>query len=254
MASGSIPAQFSRPVTVYDSFGAPHNLNTAFLKTGVNTWAVEIYSQPGTDVSNPADGSNLTGPSDGLLAYGSLTFNGDGTLLQASSLLTSPITPQWTNGALPSAISFNWGTSGKTDGLTQSSSDYNVNFVNQNGTPVGQLTGVSIDSSGYISANFNNGQTQKLYKIPLAEFTDPNQLQGVTGNAYEQTSGSGDVNLKESGTSGVGAISSGTLEQSNVELANQLTDMIIAQRAYQANTKVISTSDQLLGDLDQIIQ
>ncbi len=120
--------------------------------------------------------------------------------------------------------------------------------MSQNGTPVGQLTGVSIDSSGNIIASYNNGQTQKLYKIPLAEFTDPDQLQSITGNAFAQSSASGEVNLKQAGQSGVGAISSGALEQSNVELANQLTDMIVAQRAYQANTKVIQTADTLLDD------
>jgi flagellar hook protein FlgE len=254
MASGAIPAQFSRPVTVYDALGAAHNLNIAFLKTASNTWAVEIFAQPGTDVTTA---SSLDGTADGLVAYGTLTFNGDGTINKVTgsiNSLTQPITINWTNGANSSAISFNWGTLNKTDGLSQFASGYNVNSVNQNGTPVGQLTGVSIDSNGFITASFNNGQTQKLYKIPLAGFANPDQLQSVTGDAYAQTSGSGIVNLKQAGQSGVGTISSSSLEQSNVELADQLTSMIVAQRAYQANTKEISTADQLLNDLDQIIQ
>lgn len=119
---------------------------------------------------------------------------------------------------------------------------------------MGQLTGVAVDAAGFITASFNNGETQKLYKIPVAEFTDPNMLQALTGNAFAQTSESGIANLKQAGQSGVGTISSGALEQSNVELADQLTNMIVAQRAYQANTKIIQTSDGLLDDLDRIIQ
>ena len=167
---------------------------------------------------------------------------------------------------MASSLSFNFGTQGlpfgtpnatqigKTDGLSQFDSGYNVSFVNQNGAPVGSLTAIAIDSNGFITASYSNGETQKLYKIPLASFTDANLLQAASGDAYAQSNGSGIVNLKQSGQSGVGSISSGALESSNVELASQLTDMIVAQRAYQANSKVIQTADNLLQSLDQIIQ
>lgn len=244
MASGAISPPFSKPITIYDALGSPHSLNVAFLKTAANTWAVEIYSQPATDVT-------LT---DGLIASGTIRFNGDGSLRSVSSGLTNALNITWTNQSTPSTITFNWGTTGLTDGLTQFDSGFNINSTNQNGTPVGKLTGISIDSNGFIIASYNNGQTQRLYKIPLASFTDPNHLLSISGNTYAQTNDSGEVNLKQAGDSGVGTISSGALEASNVELANQLTDMIVAQRAYQANTKVISTADQLLAALDQILQ
>ena len=129
-----------------------------------------------------------------------------------------------------------------------------MNFVNQNGAPVRQITGVKIDEDGFIIANYSNGETQRLYKIPLASFAAPNELASINGNAYSQTSASGVVNLKQAGLSGVGTISSATLEASNAELATQLTDMIVAQRSYSANTKVIQTANSLLEDLDQIIR
>lgn len=258
MAGGTIAPQFSRPVTVYDGLGSPHSLNIGFIKTGSNTWAVEVYAQPVTDV--------VAAGTPGQIAYGSIVFNGDGSLRSVSSTLSAEVDINWTSGASTSGITFNWGTAGQpfgtsnasviglTDGLSQFTSSYNVNFVDQNGAPVGQLTAVSIDDEGYITASYSNGETQQLYKIPLASFTDPNNLQSLSGNTFAQTSASGEVNLKEAGTSGVGTISAATLEASNVELASQLTDMIVAQRAYQANTKVISTSDQLLSDLDQILR
>lgn len=259
MASGAIPSHFSRPVTIYDGLGTGHNLNVSFLKTGTNTWAVEVFAVPATDL-------NSTLP-NGQLAYGTLTFNGaDGTLRSISSTLSAPVSVQWTNGATSSNLTFNWGTAGlpfgtpnaavigKSDGIGQSDTDYTSNFAKQNGAPVGQLTGVSIDGDGYIIASYSNNETQKLYRIPLGSFANPDQLESISGNAYVQTSASGEVNLRISGSSGVGTIASASLEASNVELADQLTDMIVAQRAYQANTKVISTADSLLSDLNQILR
>lgn len=258
MASGSIAPQFSRPVTVYDALGTPHSLNIAFLKTRTNSWAVEVYAQPAADVN--------TALPNGQIANGTVEFNGDGSLRLVSNSLTGSKTINWTNGSSTTGITLNWGTQGSpfgtpnatdiglTDGLSQFDSAYNVNFVNQNGAPVGQLTGISIDANGFISASYNNGETARLYKIPLASFTDPNNLDSVSGNAFAQSNGSGNVNLKEAGSSGVGTLSAGALELSNVELAGQLTDMIVAQRAYQANTKIIQTADSLLNALDQLIR
>jgi flagellar hook protein FlgE len=261
MASGAIPPQFSRPVTVFDGLGTSHTLNIAFAKLQNNTWAVEIYAQPATDIT--AANASLV---NGQIATGTITFNGDGSLQNVSTSLTSSLAVNWTNGSVPSAVAFNFGTQGlpfgtpgatqigKTDGLAQFDSGYNVSFVNQNGAPVGQLTAISIDANGFITASYNNGETQRLYKIPLASFTDPNRLAAASGNAYAQSNGSGIVNLKQAGQSGVGSISPGALESSNVELASQLTDMIVAQRAYQANSKVIQTADNLLQSLDQLIR
>ncbi|NDH65771.1 MAG: flagellar hook-basal body complex protein, partial [Microbacteriaceae bacterium] len=244
MASGAIPPHSTRPATIFDAQGTGHNINMSFLKTATNTWAVEVYAVPASDVT-----SSLP---NGQIAYGTLIFNGDGTLRSVSTGLSSETTIQWTNGASSSGVTFDWGTAGQpagtanatiiglADGMSQQSADYSLNFINQNGAPVGQLSGVSIDRAGFITASYSNGETQRLFKIPLTSFTNPDQLQSVSGNSYTQTSESGEVNLKQADTSGVGFISSSALEASNVELANQLTDMIVAQRAYQANTKVIS--------------
>jgi len=262
MASGAIAPDFSSPTTVYDALGTAHNINIGFLKTGSNTWSVEVYAQPASDVS-----SSLP---NGQILNGSFTFNGDGTLRSVTTTPAAsagqPVAVNWTNGSAASEMSFDWGTAGlpfgtlgalsigKSDGLSQFDSGFATNFVNHNGAPVGQLTSISIDQTGKIIANYNNGQSTALYQIPLADFTAPDNLQAVTGNAYVQTNGSGDVSLKETGQSGVGTISSGTLEASNVELASQLTTMIVAQRAYQANTEVIKTASTLLDSLNQIIQ
>jgi len=258
MASGSIPAQFSRPIRVFDSLGTGHDVSVNFIKTAVNTWAVEVFALPKTDVT--------TSLPDGLLTYGTITFNGDSSLRSVSTLLANPVNITWNNGAQSSNVTFNWGTAGQpfgtvgasvvglTDGLSQFDSAYRVSFANQNGAPVGELSSVAIDENGFIIASYSNGQTQRLFKIPLADFSNPDQMLSISGNVFAETSDSGAVNLAQAGASGVGKISSSTLEASNVELADQLTDMIVAQRAYQANTKVISTADQLLEQLNQILR
>ncbi len=257
MAAGLIVPQYFTNVRIYDSLGTGHEIRVGFIKVASNTWAAEIYAVPKTDVSDNYP--------DGQLGFGTITFNGDGSLRTVSSGLISAFDVNWTNGAAESAISLNWGTAGlpygtvgatqigKTDGVSQFDANYKLNFVTQNGVPVGELTGVTITEAGIVVANYNNGETQQLYKIPIADFANPDQMQTVSGNVFNRTNNSGEVNLREAGTNGTGNIQSSTLESSNVELAEQLTDMIVAQRAYQASTKVITTADSLLEELNRIL-
>ncbi|MBN8531069.1 MAG: flagellar hook-basal body complex protein [Alphaproteobacteria bacterium] len=254
----SLTPDTSQSVTVYDALGDAHDLRIGFLKTNTNEWSVEIWATNTSDVT-------ITSPFvDGQLATGTLTFNGDGSLRSVSSGLLNPVTVRWTNGAEPSELTFNWGTAGepfgtvgattigKTDGMSQFAGDYNTAFINQNGAPVGQLIGVTIDKEGYVIGNYSNGETQRLYKLPLADFENPNALNPLSGNVFQQSRESGVFNLREANSGGVGSVISAALESSNADLAKELTDLIIAQRAYQANTKVISTSDQLLDELNRI--
>ena len=258
MASGDITAQFSRNVRIYDSLGTGHDLRMSFLKIAQNDWVMELHAIPKTDVSTPLV--------DGQVATAEISFNGDGTLKFVKGISGSldAIPINWTNGGIPSKISLNLGTAGQpfgtlgattiglSDGLSQFDSAYNVNFANQNGAPVGQLTSVAIDKEGIVIASYSNGQTQKLFKLPLASFQNPDGLNAVSGNIFSQTRNSGEVNLREAGTNGTGSVVAAALEQSNTDLAEQLTDMIVAQRSYQANTKVIKTADELLQQLTQL--
>lgn len=256
LASGDITAQFSRNVRIFDSLGSGHDVRFSYIKIAQNTWAVEIHAIPTTDIN--------TSLVNGQLVTGVINFNGDGSLRSVSASLTSPISVTWTNGAEPSTISLDLGTAGQpfgtpgattiglADGLSQFDSPYNVSFANQNGAPVGELVSVAIDSDGTVSASYSNGQTQNLFKLPLASFANSNGLDARSGNIFTETRTSGTVNLREPGTNGTGGIVSAALEQSNVDLAEQLTDIIVAQRSYQANTKVIQTADELLEQLNQI--
>lgn len=249
MASGNVTPAFSREVTIYDSLGQSHDLTIGFLKTANNTWRAEIYANPG----EIANGNNQIGS-------GKIQFNSDGSLSSIDSSLTTGIGAiSWSNGAISSSLDFDFGTAGqlgtgKTDGLSQYAGSYNVSSLLQNGASAGLLNSVSIDDNGYIVANFSNGQTQKLYKIPLADFTNPDGMISKNGNAFIQSFASGEVNLKEAGSDGAGTISPSSLESSNADLSSELTNMIVAQRAYEASAKVITTANQLLDELNKITQ
>lgn len=245
---------FSRSVQVFDSIGRAHNATIAFLKDPATaTWNAEVYAEA-------AEVEVGTHP-NGLLASGQVTFDGAGAL--ATNTLTpvypvavagQPVGMDWldTDGAIDSSIDFDFGTVGETNGLSQFATNYNVVFVTQNGAEVGQLNGVSISEEGFVVASFSNGEQQQLYKLPVATFFNPRALDPRTGNVYSQTIGSGAFNLQEAGIGGAGGIAPGALEAANVDLADEFTKMIVTQRAYSANSRVISTTDEMLDELIRI--
>lgn len=268
--SGTATADFNDPIEVFDALGTSHNLDLSFVQTGTNQWAYELYDTD-SEIAGTTTGR-------GLLSAGTITFNGDGSLNSVTAYpqtlpsgatnqplystttnLPTAITVNWANGASASSIKFNLGTAGalgtgKTDGLTQFASSNNKNFVNQDGAAVGLQTGVSIDQNGFVIASYSNGATQKLYQVPVTTFADPNALQAQDGNAYSQTVASGNFNWRAAGTGGAGTIAPSSLEESNADLGDQFANMITTQTAYSANSKTITTANQMLQELLQIMQ
>ena len=167
----------------------------------------------------------------------------------SSDLLIGDLDIAWTNGASASSIDFKFGAQNFANGFTQYATNYNIQFINQDGAEVGLRTGVSIDSEGYVVASFSNGSTQKIWKLPIATFSNPNALQSRNGNAFAQTSLSGEYNLREASTSGAGRIEPAALEGSNVDLGEEFTSMITTQRAYSASARTITTADEMLDEL-----
>jgi flagellar hook protein FlgE len=250
-----VQPHLTREVKVFDSLGRPTNVTMAFLKdAGTNTWNVEIYAPPGA--------VDATSHPDGLLASGTVTFNGDGSLATqnltplypAAAPAGAPVGIDWaaSAGASTSSVTFDFGTIGSTDGLTQFASPNSVAYATQNGAEVGELNGFSIDEGGFVVASFTNGESRKLYQLPLAVFANPAALDPRSGNVYAQTDGSGEFNLRSSGTSGAGMVTPSALEAANVDLAEEFTKMIVTQRAYSANAKVITTTDEMLDQLIRI--
>jgi flagellar hook protein FlgE len=250
---------FSRQIRVFDKFGTPHNLALSFQKLSPganNDWGFSVSAQTAAEVTG------TLGVGGVLLGFGTLTFNGDGSLgavnwTTPATAGTAGLPVTWSNGAQASNINIDFGTpgpigTGKTDGLTQFASGFTVAFVQQDGTEVGLRTGISIDRDGFVVASFSNGSTQKLYKLPVATFANPSALEQRNGNAYAQTDSSGEFNLRFAKTGTAGQIESSALEGSNVDLAEEFTNMIITQRAYSASAKTITTADEMLDELLRI--
>lgn len=257
MAGGAVSPQFERPFTLVDSTGKAHDFTMGYVKTGTNTWAVEIYAKNLSDLAGT--------PTTKQVASGNVTFNGDGSLASVSPALTGPVPITWsTSGSVPSAVTFNFGTAGlpfgtpnatvigRTDGLSQFDSAYDMHFLDQNGNEAGKLSSISVDGEGYLSALYDNDTSKRLYKIPLAQFRDPSQLEVLTGNVFAETTNTGNPSFVSNNQVGLGKIFANSLEQSNVVLESQLTDLIIAQRAYQANDKTVTTTDNLLQNLNEM--
>jgi flagellar hook protein FlgE len=179
-----------------------------------------------------------------------ITFAGDGTPA-SFKVATADLT--WTSGAsATTGMTLDLGTVGLGDGLTQFSDVFVMNFVQQNGVPFGNFSGVAISDNGIVSALFDNGVVRSIYQVPIATFQNPNALGAHTGNAYQTTTSSGNPLLNFPGIGAAGKIKAGALEASTVDLAEEFTRMIVSQRAFSAASKVITTSDQMLAELTQI--
>lgn len=139
-----------------------------------------------------------------------------------------------------------------SNGVTQLAASYNTKGVNQNGFGAGTISSISVDEDGFVIGNFTNGETKKLYKIALAVFQNPDALDPVSGSLLRVTDASGQALLKQAGIGGTGRLVSGALEGSTADIATEFSNMIVAQRAFQASSKVITTVDQMLNELLQL--
>lgn len=187
----------------------------------------------------------------------SVRFNADGT---PKYFFVDDMSITWANGAQDmngdpdqgNKIKLNMGNVGTNDGLTNLSGKFTTNYIKQDGAKFGSYAGVSIDSSGVVTALFDNGETRPIAILPLATFANPNGMESLTGNAWIETDASGQALLTRAGTSGAGEIASEAIELSNVDLATEFSNMIITQRAYSAATKIITTADEMLDELTRL--
>ncbi|WP_395646333.1 flagellar hook protein FlgE [Terricaulis sp.] len=242
MATGTVTPHFESSLEVYDSLGEPRSIAFGFLKTAPNTWQVEAYARPNTNITGG-------GANGGLLASGTLTFNTDGTVAGVSGTIASAFTIPWASstGAAAQPVTLDLNT-----GMTQFANTYGVTSVTADGVPPGDLVGLVLEGDGMLTAQFSNGRARALYQIPLATFLNPNGLKADQGGAFRTTLESGLYNINASNAGGAGRIVSGALEASNVDLAAEFTNLITTQRAYSASSRIITTADQMLEELLQI--
>lgn len=239
-------------LTLADGAGTPLANGTLGVSAGVFNASADPALLPGVTASgtpNPSGWWQVTFTTNaGTIETGALNFNTDGTINATANVDGEVnIALAWTPpGADPLNIALDFA------GLRQQSSDYTVISQDQNGSPLGFKTGVSIGNNGTVTAQFSNGLSRDVYRLAIATFPNINGLSELDGNVYRESDTSGTLNLLEPGTGGAGLVNGGALEGSNVDLAEEFSKMIITQRAYSANTKVITTADQMTAELLQI--
>jgi len=247
---------FSSTTTIYDSQGGAHQATMYFVKTAPNAWTVHyVYDDP----NNPGrlmEGGQASGgvglPPVGAAVTQALTFNTDGSLANDNSATNIPF--NFGGGvAAPQNVTFNFGTGTAEvppgtglDMTTQFASDFAVMSVTQDGYAAGSLKNVAVDDTGIITGTFTNGQTRNIGQVALARFIAPTQLTKLGRNLYGESFGSGQPIVGMANTSGLGKVLSNSLELSNVDLASEFVNMISAQRGFEANSKIITTTDELM--------
>ena len=242
-SDAAIGATHTAAVQIYDSLGTPHVATILYTKTAVNSWSYEA-TVPATEATGTA---GTTAGTVRIGAVGVVTFNGAGQLTApaADVVLAGPTT--WTNGATPNAITWDL-FDGTTGSLTSYAADSTNSSIDQNGSAAGTVDNISITSDGTIMGTFGAGRTVALAQIALANFNNPKGLVKLGSSRFGESQSSGIANLGSAGAGGRGTLIGSALEGSNVDIAQEFTSMILAQRGYQANSKTITTSDELLVD------
>jgi flagellar hook protein FlgE len=225
-------------VTMYDAKGQDVAVSYYFQKTDTDKW----------DVYATANGTTVGGTTADPQPIASLQFEPDGSKLITPSGAISLDIPASTNSAGAATLPIT-GIQLDMTGATEFGSNFGVTNLSQDGYSAGQLTGVSVDNSGKLIAQYSNGQTKAAGQLELANFRNPQGLEPVGGNAWQQTSASGTPITGTAGSGNMGVLNAGALEESNVDLTAELVNMITAQRDYQANAQTIKTEDQAMQTL-----
>ena len=232
------------------------NLDSIVFSTVVND-TNDITTTGITAAARPTDGDGTayTSTTIPVATAAGITFNADG---QPSAFNVGAVEIlNYTDGAQNmsnatnegSRITLDFGTVGEANGLTQYGAEFTPSFITQNGSKFGTFAGVTIGQDGLVTALFDNGETRKIFQIPVATFVNPNQLESKSGNVWSATQASGDYTLRVADTGPAGQVVQSALEASTVDIGAEFTNMIVVQRAYSASTKIITTADQMLEEL-----
>lgn len=239
-------AAHSSSTDLYDSLGTKHNIKMDFVKRGYTEnggteWTMVVQVAEPNQIST-------TEPKNVITGY--VRFNPDGSLATYSP---ASITFGAQNGsAIGQHIELKFGTTQTTDGLTSTDNNSSTADISQDGYASGELNGIRIDQSGTLVGSFTNGRSLGLAQVGVAKFANNQGLAGEGGNLFSRTANSGDPIIGAAQTAGRGKISASSLEMSNVDLSRSLTQLIVVQRGFQANSKTITTSDEMLNTLLQL--
>ncbi len=244
-ADPSATSNLTSETSIYDGSGVSHQLQTTWTQNAPNNWTLSLSSP-----DNVAGGSTTIGTVG-------VTFNANGTLASLGGATGAlavtgsasegevQISPNFGSGAQP--VTIDLGGYNQSNGVTQfAASDYQVTNVTQNGSAAGSFTNISANSDGNIVANYDNGRSVTIAQVPLTTFANADDLQRQNGQAFTATQSSGVAQVDQLNTNGAGGLVVGSTEASNVDIASQLSQLIVAQQAYGANAKVITSANELL--------
>jgi flagellar hook protein FlgE len=251
-ASAAVGDSYSANVTMYDSLGTSHVLNVDFTRTA-SGWSYNA-TLPSSDLVGGATTGNTT------VASGNLAFDGSGNLTPASLAAvtikipnTSPVVPAFADGASSQSITWNLADSSGKGLITQVAGDSSTTSATQDGYSSGTLTDFAINSDGTVVGSFTNG-TKVLGQIALANFANLEGLSKVGDNNYAVTMSSGTATVGAPGSGSLGTLTGSALELSNVDMSTEFSNLIIAERGFQANAKSVTTFDQIAQDTINLIR
>lgn len=242
----------SSQINVYDGLGTAHAVTLNWTQNASNDWTVAVNVPDDTTSAARGTADVKFGSTSGNTAtdgtVGSLDGS-TGSITTTSYGATNPANITFTAnfGQGAQTIKLNLGNFGQSSGLTQyAGTSYTLRGLTQDGVPPGGFSSISTASSGDISVNYDNGQSRTIARVPIVTFANPNALQRESGQSFTATLESGSPLTQSAGTSGAGNLVTGSVEESNVDIAQEFSKLIVAQRAYSANTKLVTTADELL--------
>jgi flagellar hook protein FlgE len=243
-ASTATNGSFSAPAQVYDSLGTAHTLTVNFTETAANSWNYTV-TLPASDLGSGGDPK---------IASGTLSFDSNGKLTSPAAS-DDPVALKITglaDGASDMNIGWNM-YNGTTPSITQFAEASSEGAVTQDGQAAGQISGLSLQNGGLLVATFSNGKQTTVGQVALASVPNPESLVSVGNNNLQASASTGSIAVGAANTGGRGQIVAQSLEGSTVDMATQFTDMLSYERSYQAASRVITTSDQMLQDVENLV-
>jgi flagellar hook protein FlgE len=237
--------------TIYDAQGTSHQLTLSFLSQGAdsNNWKVTVTDDSGNTVGQ----AQVTFAADGTLATLSQATGTQSAAGSAAAINLATTYPA--SGGGTQDVTLDIGTIGGSTGLTQhAGSSYTLGGLTQNGVPPGQFNSITMSTNGNVVANYDNGQSRVVAQVPVITFPAPDALQRQDGASFTATLGSGQALAQVAGTSGAGSLATNALEQSNVDIATEFSNLIVAQQAYAANAKTVTTANAMTNTTINMIQ
>jgi len=255
-------APVSSVIQIFDALGNQRQVTLDWWKLDADTWRLRI--DPAGDTLAPAGGRFVDVNFGGVISAGPPVVNAPAGTISSITPLAN------TTGTVPApiaqgdpaflgfgadygfgaqAVSLRLGGYGVPTGLTNySGTEYGVRDLSQDGVPLGAFSGVTVRENGDVAVNYDNGQTRIVARVPVVAFNDPDKLQRLDGQAFMRTVESGEARVTDAASNGVGKLVTGSVERSNVDIATEFSKLILAQRAYTSNTRIVTASDEMLQD------